>query len=413
MVTPVPVAVAPVQPDVMPATTPAVPVVSEGANNTTVSTKPIAAQAAAQSTAQPTSPTNAAISVTPETTVDATAGPTTTAAKTAAPDATKALDEPTAGVTTVKTPPTASAGATDGTKPADASFAAAMDDIAVPVDAKASVKTAGKPTSDTKTRIAATDTTATAAKAATTKTADQTANPSHDMQPGHANTAQQSNAGKQDAEQVTEPEKGNGNAGPASSAHDHAGVQANRSDALPSTDASAQAAATLQPQLSAPAVSAVPISAANLTATAAASAAVPLSGLAVEIAASALNGKSRFDIRLDPADLGRIDVRIDVDRSGQITSHLRVEKPETLSMLQQSAPQLQQALQDAGLKTSGGGLQFSLRDQNSSGQNGNDNQQNGNTQRLIVTDDETVPAQLVGRSYGRMFGSQGGVDIRV
>jgi flagellar hook-length control protein FliK len=140
---------------------------------------------------------------------------------------------------------------------------------------------------------------------------------------------------------------------------------------------------------------------------------VPLSGLAVEIAASALNGKSRFDIRLDPADLGRIDVRIDVDRNGQVTSHLRVEKPETLTMLQQTAPQLQQALNDAGLKTGGGGLQFSLRDQNSSGQNGQDNSSNGNAQRLIISEDESMPAAVAGRSYGRMFGSQGGIDIRV
>ncbi len=107
-----------------------------------------------------------------------------------------------------------------------------------------------------------------------------------------------------------------------------------------------------------------------------------LSGLAVEIAASARSGKSRFEIRLDPADLGRIDVRIDVDRNGQVTSHLTVEKPETLSMLRQDAPQLQRALDDAGLKTGDGGLQFSLRDQSSSGQN-NGNETGRNAQRLV------------------------------
>src|SRR5205085_4244671 len=110
----------------------------------------------------------------------------------------------------------------------------------------------------------------------------------------------------------------------------------------------------------------------NVTA-ATAQAAVPLSGLAMEIAASAKSGKSRFEIRLDPADLGRIDVRIDVDRNGQVTSHLTVERPETLSMLRQDANQLQRALADPGFKTDGSGLQFSLRDQPPSGQNsGND-----------------------------------------
>ncbi len=139
---------------------------------------------------------------------------------------------------------------------------------------------------------------------------------------------------------------------------------------------------------------------------------MPLSGLAVEIAASAQSGKSRFEIRLDPADLGRIDVRIDVNRNGQVTSHLTVEKPETLSMLQQDAPQLQRALDDAGFKTSDGGLQFSLRDQSSSGQNGG-NPASGNAQRLVISEDVAIPAAVAGQSYGRMLGSSSGVDIRV
>src|SRR6202030_3117964 len=116
-----------------------------------------------------------------------------------------------------------------------------------------------------------------------------------------------------------------------------------------------------------------------------------VSGIAVEIAANVQNGKTRFEMRLDPAELGRIDVRIDVDRNGQVTSHLTVEKPETLSMLQQDAPQLQQALNDAGLKTSSGGLQFSLRDQSSSGQNSN-HQSGGQPQRLVITAADRVPA---------------------
>jgi flagellar hook-length control protein FliK len=149
-----------------------------------------------------------------------------------------------------------------------------------------------------------------------------------------------------------------------------------------------------------------------LSVTAATNAAVPVSGLALEIAASVKSGKSRFEIRLDPADLGRIDVRIDVDRNGQVTSHLTVEKPETLSMLRQDAPQLQQALDDAGFKTGDGGLQFSLRDQSSSGQNsGNDTPRNA--QRLVISNEDTIPATVAGQSYGRMLGSSSGVDIRV
>ena len=139
---------------------------------------------------------------------------------------------------------------------------------------------------------------------------------------------------------------------------------------------------------------------------------VPLDGLAADIALRAAGGNSRFEIRLDPAELGRIDVRLDVDKHGQVTSHLTVERPATLDMLRRDAPQLQQALEDAGLKTGDSGLQFSLRDQSSSGQQ-NDNGSGRQSQRLVITEENTVPAQVAGRSYGRMLGSSGGVDIRV
>ena len=175
-----------------------------------------------------------------------------------------------------------------------------------------------------------------------------------------------------------------------------------------SSDNGTQAAGAIQPQL--PAASASQAPATQLTVTAATEAAVPLSGLAMEIAASAKSGKSRFEIRLDPADLGRIDVRIDVDRNGQVTSHLTVERPETLSMLRQDATQLQRALDNAGLQTGNSGLQFSLRDQSSSGQNGG-NQSNPNAHRLIVSEEDGIP--VAGRSYGRMLGASSGVDIRV
>ena len=103
---------------------------------------------------------------------------------------------------------------------------------------------------------------------------------------------------------------------------------------------------------------------------------------------------------------------MDVDSKGQVTSHVTVERPETLAMLRQDAPQLQQALKDAGLKTGDGGLQFSLRDQSSSGQN-NGNQSARNAQRLVVSDEDAVPAVTAQRSYGRALGSSSGVDIRI
>jgi flagellar hook-length control protein FliK len=174
------------------------------------------------------------------------------------------------------------------------------------------------------------------------------------------------------------------------------------------TDAGQIANALQQPVQAATASTPVP----QFNVTASNTAAVPLNGLALQIAVTAQSGKSRFEIRLDPAELGRIDVRIDLDRHGQITSHLTVEKPETLAMLRQDAPQLQRALDNAGFKTGDNGLQFSLRDQSSSNQNGGD-EAGRNAHRLIISEDDVIPVTIAGRSYGRLPDAGGGVDIRV
>ncbi len=207
-----------------------------------------------------------------------------------------------------------------------------------------------------------------------------------------------------------------GNSAQTPSAHAASHVEsgaANTAQTLAAaSDNAAQAAAMIQPQM--PSAPTTPAANSQLTVTAATTHgnAVPVSGLALEIAASAKSGKSRFEIRLDPPELGRIDVRIHVDNHGQVTSHLTVERPETLQMLRQDANQLQRALDNAGLSTGNSGLQFSLRDQSSSGQNGG-NQSNPNAHRLIVSEEDSVPATVAGRSYGRMLGASGGVDIRV
>ncbi len=151
----------------------------------------------------------------------------------------------------------------------------------------------------------------------------------------------------------------------------------------------------------------------QLTAALATNVPVAVQDLAVTIAARANAGASRFDIRLDPAELGRIDVRIEVDRHGQVTSHLTVEKPETLAMLRQDQTQLQRALDNAGLKTGDSGLQFSLRDQSSSGQQGQQQDSSRHAQRLVIKDEDLPPAMPAGRSYGRMLGASGGVDIKI
>ncbi len=140
-------------------------------------------------------------------------------------------------------------------------------------------------------------------------------------------------------------------------------------------------------------------------------AAVPIAGLAVEIASRAQAGSNHFDIRLDPPELGRIDVRLDIDSSGQVTSRLVVDRAETLEHLRRDAGDLERALQQAGLKTSQDGLQFSLRDQGFAGRDGNN--PSPNAARLVVPDpDLAPPVDALVTSYGRMVRT-GGIDISI
>lgn len=95
---------------------------------------------------------------------------------------------------------------------------------------------------------------------------------------------------------------------------------------------------------------------------------VPIGQVPLTIGLRSLNGASQFEIRLDPLELGRIDVRLDIDKDrGTVSTHIVVERPETLALLQRDAGQLQQALSQAGLDAGESGINVSLRGDEASG----------------------------------------------
>lgn len=98
--------------------------------------------------------------------------------------------------------------------------------------------------------------------------------------------------------------------------------------------------------------------------------------VAFEVARQFEAGNTRFQIRLDPADLGRIDVKLDLDKSGTVSAHMVVERPETLDLMMRDQRALQQALQQAGLDSSKTSLEFTLR-QNPFGTGADTGQRNG------------------------------------
>ncbi|HEY5238411.1 MAG TPA: flagellar hook-length control protein FliK [Rhizomicrobium sp.] len=120
-----------------------------------------------------------------------------------------------------------------------------------------------------------------------------------------------------------------------------------------------------------------------------------LSALALSIAAKSLDGVKHFDIHLDPAELGRVQVRLSIDESGKAAAHLSAERPQTLELLQRDAPALTRALKDSGVDLSQNGLNFSLRGQNQQNGNGNGAQSRGTPlEAKLVTNPEASAIPL-------------------
>ncbi|MFH1157930.1 MAG: flagellar hook-length control protein FliK [Pseudomonadota bacterium] len=68
-------------------------------------------------------------------------------------------------------------------------------------------------------------------------------------------------------------------------------------------------------------------------------------------------------LQLEPAELGRLDIRLKFGKDGSIRAHLTVDKPETLALLQKDSHHLEKVLQQTGLDADENSLSFDLRQQ--------------------------------------------------
>jgi flagellar hook-length control protein FliK len=70
---------------------------------------------------------------------------------------------------------------------------------------------------------------------------------------------------------------------------------------------------------------------------------------------------TRFQLRLDPPELGRVEVKLEVTRDHKVTAVIAADSPQALTELARHARELEQNLQAAGLELSDNGLSFDLR----------------------------------------------------
>jgi len=139
--------------------------------------------------------------------------------------------------------------------------------------------------------------------------------------------------------------------------------------------------------------------------------------IAFEMVRQFTQGNSRFQIRLDPPEMGKIDVTMNVDKSGSVHAHLAVERAETLDLLQRDARGLERALQQSGLDGAKTSLEFSLKqnpfarqDSGQGGQHGFANLFTDGAGSASTAADATTPPVV--RLY-RGSASPGGVNMFV
>ena len=78
--------------------------------------------------------------------------------------------------------------------------------------------------------------------------------------------------------------------------------------------------------------------------------------------AKAVPGRiDRLVVQLEPAALGRVEVRLKFQRNDQVSAVIAAERPDTLDALQRDARLLERSLQQAGLRLESDGLTFSLK----------------------------------------------------
>lgn len=141
--------------------------------------------------------------------------------------------------------------------------------------------------------------------------------------------------------------------------------------------------------------------------------------VALQIKKGVSEGVDKISIKLDPGNLGKVEIKLEVTHDGRLTAVIAADKPETLHMLQHEAGKLEQSLRDAGLKTDQQSLSFTLRDQGQANEGRDGNGAGGGRQRNRGDEDYAEagqrpdPAQLAASNAQRAAAARGGLDIRI
>jgi flagellar hook-length control protein FliK len=128
--------------------------------------------------------------------------------------------------------------------------------------------------------------------------------------------------------------------------------------------------------------------------------------LGVEIARKVDAGEDTLRVRLNPVELGRVEVTLAFDDRGNLRATMRTESQRALDLLRQDAPDLGRALDSAGIRADGQSFRFENRGDGNGGSTGGQagqHQSRGNSQHAFKDEPETTaPAYRAIRNDGQV-----------
>ena len=140
-------------------------------------------------------------------------------------------------------------------------------------------------------------------------------------------------------------------------------------------------------------------------------AAAPAEQIAVRIHTAVQDGTDRIRIQLNPAELGRIDVKLEIGHDGRLIAVLQSDRSDTLDLMQRDARTLERALQDAGLKTDQNSLSFTLNKDQRQHPDGGDSEMPRELAAGTIPDIDATDGP--GRVPARIVTSDRALDLRV
>lgn len=141
--------------------------------------------------------------------------------------------------------------------------------------------------------------------------------------------------------------------------------------------------------------------------------ATPLPMVPIAIGLQALEGAREFQIRLDPDDLGRVDVKLTIADDGRVAASLTVDRVDTLAMLQRDARTLERAFDQAGFTSDSDSLKFSLRQDQTGQQQGGERRDAAPTPSPVMRQIQIEAPVDAPIPQWRAPSAIGGVDIRI